>query len=71
MVYPVYLFLGQENYLKENILKKLRDKFITPTSKELNYKVFYGEKLPINEIINDLQILLLHANKIIFSHSNP
>ena len=56
-VYPVYLFLGKENYLKENILKKLRDKLITPTSRELNYKVFYGEKLPLNEIINDLQIL--------------
>ena len=56
-VYPVYLFLGKENYLKENILKKLLDKLITPTSRELNYKVFYGEKLPLNEIINDLQIL--------------
>lgn len=56
-VYPVYLFLGKENYLKEKILKKLRDKLITSTSRELNYKVFYGEKLPINEIINDLQIL--------------
>jgi len=49
--------LGKENYLKENILKKLRDKLITPSSRELNYKIFYGEKLPLNEIINDLQIL--------------
>lgn len=49
--------MGKENYLKENILKKLRDKLITPSSRELNYKIFYGEKLPLNEIINDLQIL--------------
>lgn len=52
-IYPVYLFYGKENYLKEDILKKLRNRLIDPAYRELNYKVFYGEKLSINEVIND------------------
>jgi len=54
-IYPVYLFYGKENYLKEDILKKLRNRLIDPAYRELNYKVFYGEKLSINEVINDLE----------------
>ena len=58
-IYPVYLFYGKENYLKENISKKLRNRLIDPAYRELNYKVFYGEKLSINEVINDLYTLPL------------
>ena len=56
-IYPVYLFYGKENYLKEDISKKLRNKLIDYSYRELNYKVFYGEKLSINEVINDLETL--------------
>jgi len=56
-IYPVYLFYGKENYLKEDILKKLRNRLIDSAYRELNYKVFYGEKLSINEVINDLNTL--------------
>jgi len=56
-IYPVYLFYGNENYLKEDISKKLRNRLIDPVYRELNYKVFYGEKLSINEVINDLETL--------------
>jgi DNA polymerase-3 subunit delta len=43
--------------LKEDISKKLRNRLIDPAYRELNYKVFYGEKLSINEVINDLETL--------------
>jgi len=56
-IYPVYLFYGNENYLKEDISKKLRNRLIDSAYRELNYKVFYGEKLSINEVINDLKTL--------------
>jgi len=56
-IYPVYLLYGKENYLKENISKKLRNRLIDPVYRELNYKVFYGEKLSISEVINDLETL--------------
>lgn len=56
-IYPVYLFYGKEHFLKEDILKKLRNRLIDSAYRELNYHVFYGEKLSINEIINDLDTL--------------
>ncbi len=56
-IYPVYLLYGNENYLKEDISKKLRNRLIDPAYRELSYAVFYGEKLSINEVINDLETL--------------
>jgi len=56
-IYPVYLLYGKENYLKEDISKKLRNRLVKSAYRELNYKVFYGEKLSINELINDLETL--------------
>jgi DNA polymerase-3 subunit delta len=65
-IYPVYLFYGEENYLKEDILKKLRNRLTDPAYRELNYKVFYGEKLSINEVINDLETLpLISEHKLV------
>jgi len=56
-IYPVYLFYGKENYLKEDISKKLRNRLIDSAYRELNYKVFYGDRLSINEVLNDLETL--------------
>lgn len=65
-IYPVYLFYGKENYLKEDISKKLRNRLIDPAYRELNYKVFYGDKLSINEVINDLETLpLMSGHKLV------
>jgi len=58
-IYPVYLLYGKENYLKEDISKKLQKRLIDPVYRELNYKVFYGDKLSINEVLNDLETLPL------------
>jgi len=65
-IYPVYLFYGKENYLKEDISKKLRNRLIDPAYRELNYKVFYGDKLSINDVINDLETLpLMSGHKLV------
>jgi len=65
-IYPVYLLYGKENYLKEDILKKLRNRLIDPAYRELNYKIFHGEKLSTNEVINDLKILpLISKHKLV------
>ena len=65
-IYPVYLFYGKENYLKEDISKKLRNRLIDSAYSELNYNVFYGEKLSINEVINDLDTLpLMSKHKLL------
>ena len=65
-IYPVYLFYGKENYLKEDISKKLRNRLIDSAYSEFNYNVFYGEKLSINEVINDLNTLpLMSKHKLL------
>ncbi|MBA7492687.1 putative protein YqeN [subsurface metagenome] len=65
-IYPVYLFYGKENYLKEDISKKLRNRLIDPAYRELNYKIFYGDRLSINEVINDLKTLpLMSKHKLV------
>jgi len=64
--YPVYLLYGEENYLKEDILKKLRNRVIDSAYRELNYKVFYGDKLTTNEVLNDLETLpLISKHKLV------
>ena len=65
-IYPVYLFYGKENYLKEDILKKFRNRLIDSAYSEFNYNVFYGEKLSINEVINDLDTMpLISKHKLV------
>ncbi|OGD35841.1 DNA polymerase III subunit delta, partial [Candidatus Atribacteria bacterium RBG_16_35_8] len=65
-IYPVYLFYGKENYLKEDILKKFRNRLIDSAYSEFNYNVFYGEKLSINEVINDLDTMpLMSKHKLV------
>lgn len=65
-IYPVYLFYGKENYLKEDISKKFRNRLIDSVYSEFNYNVFYGEKLSINEVINDLDTLpLMSKHKLV------
>jgi len=56
-ILPVYLFFGDENYLKESILNKFKDKLIDYNNRELNYKVFYGGKALMGEIINEAETL--------------
>lgn len=63
---PVYLLYGEENYLKEDILKKCRNRLLDSACRELNYKIFYGDKLTINEVINDLETLpMISKHKLV------
>lgn len=39
-----YLFLGEENFLKEIELEKLKSKFLENATRELNYCVFYAKE---------------------------
>jgi DNA polymerase III delta subunit len=38
-----YLFLGEEDFLKETELKKLKSRFLDGSTKDLNYNVFYAK----------------------------
>ncbi|MFH1563442.1 MAG: DNA polymerase III subunit delta [Nitrospirota bacterium] len=49
---PIYLFLGEEEYQKEEIIYRIK-KLIFPTSQslEFNYDVFYGDETDASTII--------------------
>ena len=38
-----YLFLGEEDFLKETELKKLKSRFLENSTRDLNYNVFYAK----------------------------
>ena len=44
MVSPLYLFSGPEEFLKEEVLKKLRGALLAPEAVDLNYHLFYGKE---------------------------
>jgi DNA polymerase-3 subunit delta len=56
-ILPLYLFYGEENYLKKNVLIRFREKLLDSSSMDLNYRIFYGEKISIDEIINEVRTL--------------
>ncbi|NOX97148.1 MAG: DNA polymerase III subunit delta [Nitrospirae bacterium] len=41
---PIYLFSGEEEFLKEEVIKRLRDSLLAPGAIDLNYHLFYGKE---------------------------
>lgn len=46
--FPAYLFLGEEDFLKEESVEKLKSMFLSKETKDLNYSVFYGKDKDVN-----------------------
>ena len=60
--FPLYLFLGEEDFLKEEAIEGLRSRFLDKSSRVLNYSVFYAKDRNFNiremlETLNTLPIL--------------
>ncbi|MCD5390725.1 DNA polymerase III subunit delta [candidate division NPL-UPA2 bacterium] len=49
-VEPIYLFFGEEDFLKEEALKKLMAYLLRPETADLNYQLFYGREVKGGEI---------------------
>lgn len=45
---PTYLFLGEEDFLKEQSIEKLKSEFLDSQTKDLNYSVFYAKDRNFN-----------------------
>jgi DNA polymerase III subunit delta len=46
--FPIYLFLGDEDFLKEEAVEKLKSELIAAGTLDLNYSVFYGNEKSFN-----------------------
>ncbi len=59
----VYLFEGEEGYLKEEALKNLKKRIISPEYKEFNYERFSGANISASQIIESANTFPLQAKK--------
>jgi len=64
--HSVLLFAGSDSYSKEKALDELRSALLNASSRELDYKVFYGDDVDIRELIDCASTIpLLSPKKII------
>lgn len=59
----LYLFSGEEHFLKEDSLRKLKAKLITPEMEPFNYNLLHGFETDYGQIIAAAQSLPMFAEK--------
>ncbi|MCC8073906.1 MAG: DNA polymerase III subunit delta [Clostridiales bacterium] len=52
-----YLIFGEENYLKEFYVSRLKEKLIDKTFEAFNFHSFDGKDIPLDDILKDAQML--------------
>ncbi len=64
-IFPAYLLLGEEDFLKEEAVEKLKAKFLSSQTKDLNYSVFYAREKDFNlkEMLEGLNTLPFLSKK--------
>ncbi|MEE8317384.1 MAG: DNA polymerase III subunit delta [Candidatus Omnitrophota bacterium] len=57
--FPAYLFLGEEDFLKEEAVEKLKSGFLDPKTSDLNYSIFYGREknFELSQMLDSLNTL--------------
>ena len=60
---PVYLFLGEEEYLMNKALARLKNKYINDSLEALNYIVIDSKESDFDDIINACETLPFMAEK--------
>ncbi len=62
-VKPVYLFSGEEEYLKEEALRKIKETLIKPEFSQFNYDLLSGKEISGTELLNRLLTLPVGGEK--------
>lgn len=60
---PVYFFTGAEEYLMNNAIKILKDKYIEPSFEALNFVTIDGKDIKFDNILNACETLPFMASK--------
>ena len=58
----VYMIYGEEDYLKEYYVNKLKDKIVEPAFADFNFHQYDGKKTPVSEILNDADMMPMMAD---------
>src|SRR3989338_1823550 len=59
----VFLFIGDDNYSKEEAVKTLSSSLKAADSNELDYKVFYGGKIDVMEALEHVKTVPFLSEK--------
>lgn len=63
-ILPVYIFLGEENYLKEEIIQIIKQHLLAPGfSAEFNFNHLYGHQTDVNKVIEIASTLPVFSDK--------
>ena len=62
-VNPVYLFSGEENYLKEDTLRRIKETLIKPEFSQFNHDLLSGKEISGTELLNKLLTLPIGQGK--------
>ncbi len=62
-VEPIYLFSGEEDFLQEEVLKKLKAYLLSSETADLNYQLFYGREAKGGEITETASTLPFTSEK--------
>jgi DNA polymerase-3 subunit delta len=54
---PFYLFYGSNEFLLERVLSRIRETFVPETSRDFNFRIFYGDKTEPADIIDTARSL--------------
>jgi DNA polymerase-3 subunit delta len=60
---PLYLFSGEEEYLKEEVLQRIKNTLIAPGLEEFDYEVLYGKDIDAGALIDKARTLPLGPKK--------
>lgn len=60
---PVFLFIGNDSYLKDRALEELSSSVLGDSSKELDYRVFYAGESDLREILDCATTIPLSAKR--------
>ena len=59
----VYVFYGQENYLRDFVIKEIKKKYIDTSFETLNYIYLDGKEITVDDIINACETLPFMADR--------
>ena len=59
----IYLFYGEEEYVKEEALSQLADALLDPQFRDLNYQTIDGSEVGVDEIINACETVPFMAER--------
>lgn len=68
----VYMFYGEENYLKEHYVNKLKDMVVDSAFADFNLHQYDGKNTSMSEILQDAEMMPMMAEKVfILVHDYP